>query len=197
METRRYPDNPDYSVTESGVIVNTVTGHLLAQREHKINGKGTGYYYVTLGYVVENYRWKHIAVHRIVAKSFLPNPDNKPEVNHKDRNRGNNNVSNLEWVTHSENIIHSYANGRKSPSGVDHWSYNKQISDSTKAKMSAAKKGKAHPKYKGFYIVYGKKFYSSTDAANEFGLYSKLVLRRCADERYKDFSFVPDPGKRF
>ena len=51
------------------------------------------------------------SVHRLVAEAFLPNPDNLPEVNHKDSNRQNNDVSNLEWVTHSENMKHSYHKG--------------------------------------------------------------------------------------
>lgn len=50
-------------------------------------------------------------VHRVVAETFLPNPENKPCVNHKDRNRQNANVLNLEWVTHSENVRHSIENG--------------------------------------------------------------------------------------
>lgn len=50
-------------------------------------------------------------VHRLVAEAFIPNPNNLPEVNHIDRNRSNNHVSNLEWVTHSENMKHSYSLG--------------------------------------------------------------------------------------
>ncbi len=50
---------------------------------------------------------KHHLIHRIVAKTFLENPNNKPEVNHKDRNRLNNNISNLEWCTKLENIRHA------------------------------------------------------------------------------------------
>ena len=49
-------------------------------------------------------------VHIIIAETFLPNPEKKLEVNHKDKNRANNKVENLEWVTKSENIIHSHKN---------------------------------------------------------------------------------------
>lgn len=53
---------------------------------------------------------KILTVHREVAKAFIDNPYNKCCVNHKDGDKQNNNVENLEWVTHSENNIHSYAN---------------------------------------------------------------------------------------
>ena len=54
---------------------------------------------------------KMLKVHRVVAEAFIPNPNNKPQVNHKDGNKLNNDVSNLEWVTASENGLHSYKLG--------------------------------------------------------------------------------------
>jgi hypothetical protein len=54
-----------------------------------------------------NGKLKGFRIHRLVAETFISNFENKLEVNHKDGNAFNNNVSNLEWVTHKENIHHS------------------------------------------------------------------------------------------
>lgn len=56
-------------------------------------------------------RKKNHKIHRLVAEAFIPNPDDKPEVNHKDGNTQNNHASNLEWVTASENVTHALGSG--------------------------------------------------------------------------------------
>lgn len=63
---------------------------------------------------------KTIPVHRLVAKAFIPNPDNKPQVNHIDSNKMNNHVSNLEWCTNLQNQQHSWQSGRQAANGVNH-----------------------------------------------------------------------------
>lgn len=72
-----------------------------------------GYYAVKL---YKNNKKVNFPVHRLVAKAFISNLEDKPCVNHKDGNKLNNNVKNLEWCTYSENILHAYKNGLSSTS---------------------------------------------------------------------------------
>ena len=65
-----------------------------------------GYY--RIGLTDENKKRKMFLVHRLVATAFIPNPQNKSEVNHIDGNKKNNNLENLEWCTRGENLKHAY-----------------------------------------------------------------------------------------
>lgn len=80
-------------------------------KNHAIGKQGNGKYLIVNLWKENKSYTKNI--HRLVAEAFIPNPHNKPQVNHKDKNTFNNNVDNLEWVTCSENHLHAYANGRK------------------------------------------------------------------------------------
>ena len=80
-------------------------------KEHMLSGRKDkdGYIEVILS---KNQTKKFCRVHRLVAEAFIPNADDKPMVNHKDKNVQNNAASNLEWVTASENTVHGYLTGR-------------------------------------------------------------------------------------
>ena len=78
--------------------------------------KDNGYCFVKL-HIGGKYKNKYI--HRLVAEHFIPNNKGLPEINHKDGNKQNNRISNLEWVTHSANLIHAYENKLKK-TGEEH-----------------------------------------------------------------------------
>lgn len=91
-------------------------------------------------YYLKN-KWHY--AHRLVASHYLPNDNNLSDVNHKDGVKSNNNVNNLEWMSHSDNLKHSFdVLGRVVPKGDKHWLYGKEASKETKDKMSEAKKGR-------------------------------------------------------
>lgn len=99
-------DFEDYSITQTGEVINTRTGKARALDFNK----KVGYFQVDL--YKNNKRTKHY-IHRLVAQAYIPNPLGLPEVNHKDSDRTNNHVSNLEWVSSSGNSIHAVQAGQR------------------------------------------------------------------------------------
>ena len=91
----------NYEVSTSGRVKNTITDRMM-----KLNSK-CGYLCISL---VNTFRQKSFKVHRLVALTFIPNPENKTDVNHMDKNKHNNNISNLEWNTRAENNLHGKLN---------------------------------------------------------------------------------------
>ena len=112
-EWRTIFDFPNYEVSNKGNIrskeYNDSLGHLRSSKKLKKQVNNCGYEYVILSSKEEKH--KTLTVHRIVAKTFIPNPEEKENVNHIDGNKLNNNVNNLEWTTTQENIIKRYEIG--------------------------------------------------------------------------------------
>ena len=92
----------NYLACSNGIILSTKTGKA---KPLKPLDNGNGYLAVSLS---KNGKVRRFYIHRLIAESFLENIEKKEEVNHIDGNRGNNSLSNLEWVTRSENHHHRY-----------------------------------------------------------------------------------------
>jgi len=118
-------------------------------------------------------------IHRLVANAFIPNPQNKPCVNHKNGNKLDNRLENLEWVTYSENERHSYdILGKKATSGAF-----KKGSIPTNRKRVA----RVNDNNK---II--KTYDSATHTAQELNVSQSFVLRRCRGEiksRFNNYYF--------
>ena len=97
---KRIPNYENYIIYDTGELFNETTGQML-------NGsiRLSGYKQYRLS---KNNEKINFYAHRLVAEAFLPNPNNLPIVNHKDGNKLNNNLDNLEWVSYSENCEHAH-----------------------------------------------------------------------------------------
>jgi len=122
MEKERWKDIPGYNgkfkASTFGRIMNVFsekhkrpTGTIL---KHIVNR--FGYCVITITIKIDGkFKKKTKKVHRLVCLTFHENPENKPQVNHKDLNKQNNHYKNLEWNTQSENMVHAHANGARKP----------------------------------------------------------------------------------
>ena len=93
----------EYKITDKGEVYSVKKGNLISQRHDSC-----GYSSFTAGLT---HCRKRVRTHLLVARLFVPNPNNLPEVDHLDGNRSNPSADNLEWVTHLENVRRSVRNG--------------------------------------------------------------------------------------
>lgn len=111
---RKFKDIKGYE----GVYQISEEGYIKSKYGHLTNG----WLHSDLGYrkakLYKDKKHKSYFLHRLVAIAFIPNPENKPCVNHIDSDPRNNNASNLEWCTQSENVQHASRSGRLNDKGV-------------------------------------------------------------------------------
>ena len=111
METwKKLADYPSYEVSELGEIRDAETHCPIKAR---VNSHGYCIFGIRKG--IKGSNQKILTVHREVARAFIPNPYDLPQINHIDGNKTNNHVSNLEWCTQQENMKHAYKFGLERP----------------------------------------------------------------------------------
>lgn len=96
-----------YIMNIYGDVINITNGKCVFVKK-SLNG--SGYYRVHLKI---NNKHKDFVIHRLIAINFIPNPNNKPEINHKNGIKSDNSIDNLEWVNRSENVLHAFRNKLK------------------------------------------------------------------------------------
>ena len=160
----------DWYVSDHGNIKRICTGIIGNGKVKHINLFTTGgrpesqYLAISINDAEDKY------VHRIVAKAFIPNPDNKETVNHKDGNKQNNHVDNLEWHTYTENMMHAHKTG---------------LHPTKHRRLSWAQAGEVRRIWaEGDHLV--------TEIAREFGVHDhsikQIILGRTYKEKSTDFN---------
>jgi hypothetical protein len=142
------------------------------------------------GYISVNLDDKADYLHRVIYESFIGKIPTGYDIDHLDNDRGNNDINNLQAITHKENIQRSFKRGRKVPSGKEHPAYGTTRSDATKKIMSEKKLGANHPKFNGYWVINGTRYGSTGEAARALGTYPAKIHRYCTQGK-DGYSFEP------
>ena len=154
-----------YQINNKGEVRSLTTNS-----NKKLSFTSKGYYRVIL---MKNNKGKGYRVHILVAKAFIPNPENKREVNHINGIKTDNRVENLEWCTHYENMKHAWENGL----------------------ISKVKVGRKNKQIK--YILDGKEyiFKNAIEASRQTGLNKDVIRFLCKKQKVKgEFEFYIPPS---
>jgi hypothetical protein len=180
-----WKDIPEYE----GLYQISNLGNVKSQHSNRMNGQRPGKLlkitlmkngYMSLELRMSDTNKRHL-VHRLIAEVFIPNPDNRPVVNHINGIKNDNRIENLEWCTQSENIRHAIDTGLRGTSfgpakGTKPWNTGKLLSKEHKDKLREVKLGKPSlKKRKVIDTSTGVIYNGIQEAADAFGIkYSNM-----------------------
>jgi len=174
-----------YLISRDGKCFSIVRSRLIKGQELRDKGP--------LGHIQwrlrgDNGKARWIKIHRAVALLYVENPHGRPEVKHINGLKADNRAANLEWVTHSETISYRV--------GPGYW-LGKHHREETRSRMSEAKRGIRHPKFKGWYHVPGsdRRWTSAAEAVKhlEVRVSSRTVSRRCTNPVWRHLGWWFEP----